>query len=1164
MSAWGLGPFRLEAQGDLLFRGNEPVALGRRAIALLRALIERPGDLVSKDALIAAAWPGQIVEESNLSVQIAALRRALGEVPGAERWIETMPRRGYRFIGPVEAHAQKVVARTAQVSPSGAERRQITVISCELVGMSGEADGVGLEDLREANTAFQRCAAEMADRHGARVVSQLGNAALLLFGYPTTLEHDAERAVRAGIELRAAVRALKPVAGMAMRCRTGIATGMAIVGEPETGGAPEDPEIVGEPLNLAIQLRLSAQADGVAIEPATRGLVGDLFDCRDFGAVATPGRAEPVRAWQVMGEGLVASRFEALRGGARPALVGRDEEIALLLRRWARVAGGDGQVALISGEPGLGKSRLAAELEARLQDVPHGALRYFCSPHHQASALHPFVDQLERASGAARDGLSATRLEKLAAQLAGAALPQDDVALLSDLLGLRTPGGDALATLSARRKMERTLEALLRLWEGMSHQRPLIVTFEDAHWLDATSRELLDLAVERVRGLPVLLIVTFRPEFRPPWTGQPHVTALALTRLDQRDRIAMAAQVAGRALPRAVAEQIAERADGVPLFVEELTKSVLESGLLRAEADRFVLDGALPPPAIPTSLYASLLARLDRSASVRQAAQAGAVIGPEFSYPLVRAVCRLPEDQLQAALAELVASELVFQRGLPPESVYNFRHALVQDVAYDSLVRDGRRELHAAVAQALEAQSPELMETRPELFAHHYAEAALTEKSISAWAKAGQRSAARSALAEAAVQFQRALDQLALTPETPRRLHRELELRSALGAVLRFVKGQAAPETGRAYARTRSLWEQLGSPEAFRHVPYGQSMFHVYSGELDLARRVGEDLLSLSEGRRDSAGLVLGHSATGQSLLLAGRFADSRPHLEKLLAIYDPATHAGLVQQAGSHPLMTQAFLGLALFCLGFPDQAMARSAAAIADARRLTHPTSLAVGLAIGALQASLVGDAAAAAQRARELEVVATEQGLPFYQAWAAIYLGRARVQDGDVDGGIALLRSGVNAYRATGAVMWLPHFLSLLAAGQEVAGQVEDATASLDEASRIVAGTGERWFAAELCRRKGELLLRQGDAEAAAERFGEAIALAREQDARLWELRAAMSLTRLRCGQDRRAEARELLAPVLAWFSEGLGTHDLQEAKALLATAQAPAERLTSQAD
>lgn len=1159
MTIYVLGPFRLDTQHDLLFHAAEPMALGRRAVALLRTLVERPGALVSKDALMRAAWPGLAVEDSNLTVQIAALRRALGEVPGGDRWIETMPRRGYRFIAPVVAENAPAVMPAdpppdlAPIRQAGAERRQITAMSCELIGMSGRSDEAGLEDLRAVVGAFQRRVAAIVDRREGFVVGFLGNAALILFGYPAAHEHDAERAVRAGIELCAAARTLGPDAEMPVQCRVGIATGMAIIGDLGGGGALQDREIVGDPPNLAMQVRVSAQPDSVAIEPATRHLIGDLFDCSDLGTIDAAGHSAPMRVWRVLGETAVASRFEALRGPALTRLVGRDEEIGLLQRLWARARTGEGQVVLVSGEGGIGKSRLTVALEERLRGEPHVRLRYFCSPYHQDSALFPFIDQLGQASGFVRDDAPGSRREKFEALLAGV-LPGEDVAFLANLLALPAADRHKLPDLGPQRTKERILEALNRYLERLARQMPVVAIFEDAHWIDATSHELLDRIVEHARSLPVLLVVTFRPEFQPPWTGLPRVTMLALNRLDRPDRISLIAQVAGKALPDTVVERIADRTDGVPLFVEELTKSVLESGLLRAELDRYVLDGALPPFAIPTSLYASLLARLDRPASVRLAAQAGAAIGREFPYALLRTVSGLAEDELQAALARLVASGLVFQRGMPPEAIYSFKHALVQDVAYGSLLRGARQRLHARIAQALEAQSPELMETQPELFAQHYAEAGLVAKSVAFWARAGRRSAARSALAEAAAQYQKALDQLALLPNGPERLRQELEFRSALGALLRFVKGQAAPETGDAYARTRELWEQLDFPLEFRHVPYGQSMYHVYRGELDQAQRVGEELLHLSRQRKDSAGLVLGHSASGQSLLLAGGFAESRPHLEELLAIYDPISHGALVHRTGSHPLMTQAFLGLALFCLGFPDQAIARTNAAVADARRLAHPTSLAVSLAIGSLHLSLAGDYAALDQRADELTVLAIEQGLPFYHAWGTIYRGYATVKNGDVANGLLLLRGGVAAYRATGSVMWLPHFTALLAAGNEVAGEIEEAVASLDAALRIVESTGERWFAAELNRHKGRLLLRQGHSEAAEALYSKALRIAREQDARLWELRAAAGFARLRREQGRHAEAHDILASVHGWFTEGFDTPDLREAKAALDCVQA----------
>jgi len=729
---YALGPFRLDTHDGVLFRGSEAIALGRRAVALLRALVERPGALVSKDVLIEAAWPGLAVQDSNLTVQIGALRRALGEAPGGDHWIETMPRRGYRFIGPVTAIDEEgatawppqdpsreaapiedgaaaeplradVSRDAAPIEHPQAGRRQITALSCELIGAAAGAGGMDLEDWREAVGDFQRCISEKAARHKGLVYEHLGNNALVLFGYPEAHEHDTEQAVRAGLELCAAIKTLKPEAEMPMRCRVGIARGMVIVGDPVGVGARRGQGVVGDAPNLAAQLLVSAQPDTVAIDPGSRRLVGNLFDCRELGAIETLGGSEPMRIWQVLGESIVASRFEALRGSALSPLIGRDEEIELLLRRWARAKSGDGQIVLVSGEPGIGKSRLIAALEERLHDERHLRLGYFCSPHHQDSALFPFVEQLGHAAGFARDDLPAAKFEKLEALLALAALPDEDMAFLAELLSLPASAHHPLPNLSPQRKKERTLEALIRQLEGLACRQPVVMVFEDVHWIDPTSRELLDLTVERVRSLPVLLIVTFRPEFEPPWTGQERVSMLVLNRLDRRARAALAAQVAGdKALPDDVVTQIAERTDGVPLFVEELTKSVLESGLLREETDRYLLERALPPFAIPTTLQDSLMERLDRLAPVPRVAQIGAAIGRQFSYGLLGAVAGLPEDELQASLDRLVASELVFQRGTPPEAVYSFKHALVQDAAHGSLLRNARRQLHAQIAEALE------------------------------------------------------------------------------------------------------------------------------------------------------------------------------------------------------------------------------------------------------------------------------------------------------------------------------------------------------------------------------------------------------------------------------------------------------------------------------
>ncbi len=1054
-----------------------------------------------------------------------------------------------RLIEAIAALRPPAAPAPAPATFEGAERRQLTVMFCDLVGSTALSASLDPEDLRTVIGAYHGAVGNTVAGFDGFVAKYMGDGVLIYFGYPRAHEDDAERAVRAGLALIDAIGRLE-VGSAHLQARVGIATGQVVVGDLIGEGPAQEHAVVGETPNLAARLQALAEPDAVVIAAGTRRLLGDLFECRDLGAVEVKGIAGPVPAWQVLRASGVASRFEALRGSALTPLIGRDEEIDLLLRRWARAKAGDGQIVLISGEAGLGKSRLAAALAERLHAEPHLRLRYFCSPYHQDSALHPFIDQLGRASGFARDDLPAARLAKLEALLALAAPPDEDVALLADLMSLPASALRPLPDLSPQRRKEGTLAALLRQLEGLARRQPVIMILEDAHWIDPTSRELLDLTVERVRGLPVLLIMIFRPEFQPPWTGQPQVTTLALNRLDRRDRAALIERIAGgKALPDEVIVQIADRTDGVPLFVEELTKSVIESGLLREEGDRYVLDRALPPFAIPTTLHDSLMARLDRLASVRLVVQTGAAIGREFTYTLLRTVSRLPEDELQAALGRLVAAELVFQRGAPPEAVYSFKHALVQDAAHGSLLRSIRQQLHAQIAEALETHSPEIIDSQPELLAQHYAEAGLVEKSGACWERAGRRSAARSAMAEAAAQLQKGLDQLALLPDSPERRRRELEFCSALGAVLVAAKGLGAPETGQAYARGRELWEQLGSPSEFLGIPYGLSLYHAFRGDLDRAQSLAEDMLRLGHRRNDAAGVVLGHLSCARCLQYRGKLGQSKSHLEAGLALYDPTAHRSLVDQTGTHPhVYLQGYLAIVFFCLGYLDQAFAQSNASIAAARRLAHPPSLAAGLAVGAMLLSLDGNDAALNERAEELVAVATEQGFPFWVAAGTVFRGWVKVKNGDVTKGLSLLRSGLAAQRATGAELNAP-LLSHLARACEIAGHIGEGLAHLNDALQIVDRTGERWLAAELNRHKGRMLLTQGHAEAAEELYCKALSIAEEQEARLFELRAAVSLARLRRDQGRRAEARDLLAPVYGWFTEGFATPDLKEAKALL---------------
>src|ERR1051326_1595067 len=711
LAVYKFGRFALHlGRGAFLVDGVEH-SLRPKSFALLRLFAENPGRLIDRDEIMRTVWPGIFVTDDSVAQCISEIRRSLGD--GDQQFLRTLPRRGYRFTASVivepDNGGEASAPRTAAAPPprgdaarpavptSGydAERRQITAMCCELIGLSEPAED-DLETLREADAALQHGILEIAARHDGFIVNRQGNTLLVVFGYPAAREHNAELAVRAGLEICVAVGAAKPGADSSTGCRIGVATSVVIIGNRAGDSEFVPQEMVGNAPILAARLQLSAQPDTVVIDAATRRLIGNLFDCRELGPMEAIRGAERVHHWQVLGVRGGESRFDALRGPALGALIGRDEEIDLLLRRWRRARTGDGQAVLISGEPGIGKSRLAAELEGRLRSEPHVSAHYFCSPHHQHSALSPVADQLRRASGFAPHDPPAVRLAKLEALLARAATQDEDVALIAELLSLRSSERHPLPNLNPQRKKERTLEALIRQLEGLARQRPVLMVIEDAHWIDPTSLELLDLAIERTRDLPVLLIVTFRAEFQPVWTGQPRVTMLTLNRLDRGDRGALVMQIAkGGALSDEVVDQLVDRSDGVPLFIEELTKSVLESGV--------------PLAGIPPSLHDSLMARLGRFGSVRGGGQIGAAIGRQFTYGLLHAVSDLPEDGLRAALARLVASELVFQRGTPPEAVWTFKHALVQDAAHGSLLRKTRQQLHAKIAEALDILSPELI-----------------------------------------------------------------------------------------------------------------------------------------------------------------------------------------------------------------------------------------------------------------------------------------------------------------------------------------------------------------------------------------------------------------------------------------------------------------------
>ena len=669
-----------------------------------------------------------------------------------------------------------------QAAKDTAERRQVTVMFCDLVGSTALSARMDPEDLREVISAYQKCVAETVRRCGGFVAKYMGDGVLIYFGYPQAHEDDAERAVRAGLQLIAAVTALK--SPVPLQTRVGIATGLVVVGDLIGSGEAQERGIIGETPNLAARLQGVAEPNMVVIAEGTRRLLGNLFEFEDLGAKDLKGIVGPVRAWAALRASSAEGRFEALHTAGLTALVGREEELELLLRRWSRAKRGEGQVVLLSGEAGIGKSRLTASLMERLVSEPHTRLRYFCSPQHTDSALYPVIGQMERAAGFVYDDTPQTKLDKLDAVLADTSTRMEDAALFAEMLSLPNDGRYPALDLEPQQRRQKTLEALTAQVEALSRQNPLLMIFEDAHWTDPTSLETFGRVVDRVRSLPVLLIVTFRPEFEPAWIGRPYVTALTINRLAPRDIEAMIDGVVGnKFIPTSVRHDIIERTDGIPLFVEEMTKAVLEAGS-EEEAQRTAATVPHTALAVPASLHASLMARLDRLGLAKEVAQIGAAIGREFSHALLAAVTHKAEAELQSALDRLMAAGLLFQQGAPPHATYLFKHALVRDAAYGTLLREPRHALHASIAETLENQFTEIAQSQPELLAHHFTQAGMTEAAIEWWRTAGQRSLARSALLEGVEQLKRALAQIATLPATPDLRREEIKLQVAFANAL--------------------------------------------------------------------------------------------------------------------------------------------------------------------------------------------------------------------------------------------------------------------------------------------------------------------------------------------------------------------------------------------
>jgi class 3 adenylate cyclase/predicted ATPase len=1057
--------------------------------------------------------------------------------------------------GAVQAPPQP--ALTESKPQDTAERRQVTVMFSDLVGSTALSGRMDPEDLREVISAYQKCVVETVQRFGGFVAKYMGDGVLVYFGYPQAHEDDAEQAVRAGLELVGAVSALKPNAPL--RTRVGIATGLVVVGDLIGSGESQEHGIVGETPNLAARLQGVAEPNTIVIAESSRKLVGNLFELEDLGPKDLKGIAEPVRAWAALRPSSVESRFEALHGSGLTALVGREEELELLLRRWSRAKTGEGQVVLLSGEAGIGKSRLTAALLERIATEPQTRLRYFCSPQHTDSALYPIMSQMERAAGFSHDDSPQGKLDKLDLLLEKSSTTAHDIALLAEMLSLPNDGRYPVLDLTPQERRQRTLEALVVQVVTLSRQNPVLMIFEDAHWADPTSVELVSRIVDRIPALRVLLIVTFRPEFEGPWIGRPYVTALTMNRLPQREVGAIIDHLIGnKLLPASVRRDIIERTDGIPLFVEEMTKAVIEMESQSA-AERFAASVPSATLAVPASLHASLMARLDGVGPAKEIAQVGAAIGREFSHGLLAAVVVKPEPGVAAALDRLIAAGLLFRQGSPPLASYLFKHALVQDAAYSTLLREPRRAIHGRIADVLENQFPEVAENQPELLARHYTEAGAVEKAASYWDKAGQRSLARSALDEAVEQLTRALAQIAILPGTPSLHYQEIKLQVALRHALKHLKGFAAPETKAAIERARLLIEQaeargepVEDPPLFFSLINGLWSANILAFDGDAAYELASQFLTRAERQNETAPIVVGHRLLGASLLLRGEIAEGHAHLNRGIALYDAMDNHQSASRLGEdvRPVILT-FRSIALTLLGYPKAALVDIHAALSDARKigqfgtLMHTLVWTCAVGIFCRQYTMVRMAA------DEIVALAEEKTALSWKAIGKLEQGRLMALNGNGSEAVHLLTSNVAAYRSTGSSFQLPSYMCHLAMAYAQLGQIAEARCAIGQAITMSERTKERWCEAEIYRVAGEIEVKFPGAGPvkAEEHFQRALSVARPQQAKTFELRASMSLARLWHDQGKRSEARDLLAPVYEWFTEGLDTLDLKEAKALL---------------
>jgi len=1043
--------------------------------------------------------------------------------------------------------------KRASTEPMAAERRQLTVMFCDLVGSTELSQKLDPEALRELMRSYQETCSQVVDRYDGHIAQYLGDGVMVYFGWPRAHEDDAERAIRSGLDIIAALKDVQ--SPESLQVRIGIATGPVVVGESGSADANHPRLAVGETPNVAARMQGIAGVDEIVIAPATHRLAGAGFKYDDLGYHALKGIVGEVNAWRVEGEGSAEGRFEAAHGeaGLTP-MIGREEELGILLRRWEMAKGGDGQVVLMSGEPGIGKSRVALALHGAIERERHMRLRYQCSPYHSQSALYPAIQQLERAADIRKEDTIEAKLDKIESILR-LTLNESELQTVAPIFGamLSMPVSRyPQLNYSPQKQKERTLEALVDQVARLSMRQPVLVVFEDAHWIDPTTQEAIDQLVSRISRLRVLVLITSRPEYGfPSWSAEAHVTNLRLNRLSRKVGEELIINITGgKILPGEVVKHIIEKTDGVPLFVEELTRTILESPLLEDCGKSYKLTGPLPPLAIPATLQDSLMARLDRLAPTKEVAQIGACIGREFSHGLMAAVTPTQEPALSDALEQLVQAQLIFRLGVGRDAKYAFKHALVQDAAYQSLLTSRRQQLHAQIARELEVDADNV---EPEVLGHHFTEARLFDEAVKHWLAAGEKAINRFANAEAVGHSKRGLEVLQNLPESIERDRQELLLQATLGTALGVSKGYTPPEVGEAFGRARELSIRVGDTPAKFIILLGLWTYYLMRADYVASGEIAEQIMVIADRGNEPGAVVLGHNCQAIVYYFLGNFEQALAHTRAGREAYEKAgvPSLGAVYGYDPGPLCFE-FGSWSLLDLGYPDQASDVQAKGIQHALHHRHPLTLATSKVHQACIDASREDPVAALKHAADAVAFCDENSILLRKAEAQIVQGWAEAETGNPDLGVSKVETALALWQELGAHVFDAGWYLLLAKSYMCAGRLADARAALESAFRAAKDHNEHVQVAELHRFDGELHVATSGANRASEAeacFRKAMDVAQNQKAKLFELRAARSLARLLQTQGKEKEAHDLLKSVYDWFTEGFNTKDLKEAKALL---------------